>query len=140
MPKSPAGFDPVEGQDLAGGLTVPSLIEYVPFPTDEGPVILSSDNIPEGHLSRTAEAHLEWVRRKTQRWQAVAAGAVAGGVAIMFEQKDRRPGIAQQLLVRGLQGSWNAYSDMFGLSIPHGDVLVFCGRYIFATSCSSLSY
>lgn len=27
--------------------------------------------------------------------------------------------------VRGLQGSYNAFSDRHGIHIPHGDVLVF---------------
>lgn len=134
MPLSPGGLDVMDVQDLASGLTVPSIVDYTPSPVEDNLTVILADDIPPGHLSRAAEAHLEWVRRKTQRWQAVVAGGIAGGVAIMFEQKDRRPGIASQLLVRGLQGFWNAYSGMYGLTIPHGDVLVFCGRFVCLTS------
>lgn len=51
-------------------------------------------------LSLSAQVHQQWVRKKTRRWHAVVAGAVAGGVAIMFEKRSRRLIIAQQLFVR----------------------------------------
>lgn len=43
-----------------------------------------------------------WVRKKTRRWHAVVAGAIAGGLAILFERSKggRRTVIAQQLFVR----------------------------------------
>lgn len=59
------------------------------------------------------------------------AGALAGGIAITFEKKNRRLGVAQQMFVRGLQGSWNAYSTRRGFSFPHGDVAVFSLRLVF---------
>lgn len=95
-------------------------------------------------LSLSAQAHQEWLRKKTHRWHAVIAGAVAGAVAITFEKRSRRVNIAQQLFVRsvsvrrciacvmyaepscsGLQGSFNAFTSKRGIHIPHGDVLLF---------------
>lgn len=53
-----------------------------------------------GRLSFRAQAHETWVRKKTRRWHAVVAGAVAGGIGIMFEKRSRRIAIGQQLFVR----------------------------------------
>jgi hypothetical protein len=54
----------------------------------------------EARLSTSAQVHQNWVRRKTRRWHAVLAGAIAGVVAISFEKRSRRNVIAQQLFVR----------------------------------------
>jgi hypothetical protein len=62
------------------------------------------------------------------------AGAVAGGVSISLESPSRRKVIAQQLFVRGLQGSYNAYSEKRGFRVPHGDVLVF------VLACAQIMY
>lgn len=51
-------------------------------------------------LSVQAQAHQEWVRKRTKRWHAIFAGAVAGGLGLLFEKKRRRIPIAQQLFVR----------------------------------------
>ena len=51
-------------------------------------------------LSVSAQAHHVWVRKRTRRWYAVFAGAVAGAIAITFEKRNRRLGIAQQMFVR----------------------------------------
>ncbi|KAH0840380.1 hypothetical protein J3R83DRAFT_1411 [Lanmaoa asiatica] len=86
-------------------------------------------------LSLSAQAHQQWVRKKTRRWHAVIAGAIAGGVAIMFEKRSRRLIISQQLFVRGLQGSYNAFTSKRGIHIPHGDVLLFslcCIQIVYA--------
>ncbi|KAI0355445.1 hypothetical protein OH77DRAFT_1403225 [Trametes cingulata] len=86
-------------------------------------------------LSASAQAHQVWVRKRTRRWYSAFAGSVAGAVAIMFEKQSRRTGIAQQMFVRGLQGSFNALSDKHGFKIPHGDVIVFtlcCGQIMYA--------
>ncbi|KAH7922062.1 hypothetical protein BV22DRAFT_1071135 [Leucogyrophana mollusca] len=80
----------------------------------------------DARLSLSAQAHQVWVRKKTRRWHAVLAGAIAGGLAVMFEKRSRRVVIGQQLFVRGLQGSYNAFTTKRGLHVPHGDVLVFC--------------
>ncbi|KAF9226931.1 hypothetical protein BS17DRAFT_776359 [Gyrodon lividus] len=77
-------------------------------------------------LSLSAQAHQQWVRKKTRRWHAVLAGAIAGSVAVMFEKRTRRVTIAQQIFVRGLQGSYNAFTSKRGIHLPNGDVLLFC--------------
>lgn len=51
-------------------------------------------------LSLSAQAQLVLVRKKTRRWHAALAGALAGGIAIMFEKRGRRGVIAQQMFVR----------------------------------------
>lgn len=53
-----------------------------------------------GRLSFRAQAHETWARKKARRWHAVVAGAVAGGLGIMFEKRSRRVAISQQLFVR----------------------------------------
>ncbi|KAH9056355.1 hypothetical protein EDB87DRAFT_1637449 [Lactarius vividus] len=88
----------------------------------------------EARLSFVAQAHQTWLRRRSARWHSIVAGAVAGGIAISFENPSRRGGIAQQLFVRGLQGSYNAYSEKHGFRVPHGDVLVF------ALACAQIMY
>ena len=76
-------------------------------------------------LSLSAHAQLVLTRKKTRRWHAAMAGAIAGGLAIMCENKNRRNVIAQQLFVRGLQGSYNSVSERTGFRIPHGEVILF---------------
>ncbi|CAL1717475.1 unnamed protein product [Somion occarium] len=79
----------------------------------------------QARLSSSAQAHQVWVRKRTRRWYSVFAGAMAGGISILFEKRSNRLGIAQQMFVRGLQGSYNAFSTKRGIKIPHGDVIVF---------------
>ncbi|KAG5651486.1 hypothetical protein H0H81_008486 [Sphagnurus paluster] len=86
-------------------------------------------------LSLSAHAQLALIRKKTRRWHAALAGAIAGGLAIMWEKRSRRGVIAQQMFVRGLQGSYNAYTTKRNIKVPHGDVLVFslaCGQILYA--------
>ncbi|TCD63219.1 hypothetical protein EIP91_005831 [Steccherinum ochraceum] len=85
-------------------------------------------------LSTSAQAHQDWLHKKTRRWYSIVAGAIAGGIAIRCESADRRMGIAQQLFVRGLQGAFNTVSDKFNFSLPHGDVIVF------ALCCAQIMY
>jgi hypothetical protein len=84
----------------------------------------------DARLSVSAQAHQTWVRKRTRRWHAAIAGAVAAGVAVMCEKRARRLVIAQQLFVRGLQGSWNAFSARNNIRVPYGDVLVFSLAYV----------
>ncbi|KAH9833869.1 uncharacterized protein C8Q71DRAFT_179302 [Rhodofomes roseus] len=89
----------------------------------------------QARLSTSAQAHQVWVHKRTRRWYSVLAGSAAGAIAVCFEKKSRRVAIAQQMFVRGLQGSFNAFSEKHGVSIPHGDVLVFglcCGQIMYA--------
>ena len=74
---------------------------------EKGKVIVGGENrtltmVPKvkTRLSAQAVAHEIWVRKKGRRWHAFLAGALAGGVAILFETKTRRVGIAQQMFVR----------------------------------------
>lgn len=51
-------------------------------------------------LSLSAQAQLIFLRKRTRRWHAALAGALASGMAIMWEKRSRRGIIAQQLFVR----------------------------------------
>jgi len=56
-------------------------------------------------------------------------------LAITWEKKGRKGIISQQMFVRGLQGSYNAFTTKRGLHVPHGDVLIFslaCGQILYA--------
>ncbi|KAL4081300.1 hypothetical protein V8B97DRAFT_1921726 [Scleroderma yunnanense] len=77
-------------------------------------------------LSLSVHAQQVWVRKKTRRWHAALAGAIAGSLAVMFEKRSRRAAIAQQMFVRGLQGSYNAFTSKSGFHLPHGEAILFC--------------
>ncbi|KAJ7512880.1 hypothetical protein B0H11DRAFT_1947807 [Mycena galericulata] len=86
-------------------------------------------------LSLSAHAHMLLVRKRTRRWHAALAGAISGSLAILWEKRNRRGIIAQQMFVRGLQGTYNSYSDKYGIHIPYGAVMVFsiaCGQILYA--------
>ncbi|KAJ6495454.1 hypothetical protein C8R45DRAFT_1095086 [Mycena sanguinolenta] len=86
-------------------------------------------------LSLSAHAQMAIVRKRTRRWHSALAGAIAGSLAILWEKRSRRVVIAQQMFVRGLQGTYNSYSDKHGIHIPYGSVLVFavaCGQIMYA--------
>ncbi|KAF7360547.1 hypothetical protein MVEN_00785800 [Mycena venus] len=117
-----------------------------PFADGDGKSTLS-DSSPESgfatpglqrrapRLSLSAHAHMVLVRKRTRRWHSALAGAVSGGLAILWEKRSRRAVIAQQVFVRGLQGSYNSYSEKLGFSIPYGAVIVFslaCGQIMYA--------
>lgn len=55
---------------------------------------------PTPRLALSDRAQRMVVRKKTRRWHAIVAGAVAGGAAILFETKGRRATIGQQMFVR----------------------------------------
>ncbi|KAI0722482.1 hypothetical protein C8Q76DRAFT_615216 [Earliella scabrosa] len=99
-----------------------------------GPPIDRTRPSRQARLSASAQAHQVWVRKKTRWWYSACAGSIAGAIAILFEKRSRQVGIAQQMFVRGLQGSFNAMSDKHGFKIPHGDVLIFtlcCGQIMY---------
>ncbi|KAG6328872.1 hypothetical protein ID866_10217 [Astraeus odoratus] len=110
--------------------TPPPKLPPTPFEDSED----ESDPIEQGivtasrqvRLSLSAHAHQVWVRKRTRRWHAALAGAVAGCIAVMFEKQSRRVAIAQQMFVRGLQGSYNVFTSKNGFHLPHGEVLLFC--------------
>ncbi|KAJ7167441.1 hypothetical protein C8R43DRAFT_1121852 [Mycena crocata] len=95
----------------------------------------SSDSGRTPRLSHTAHAQIVLTRQQTRRWHSALAGAVSGGLAILWEKPSRRSVIAQQVFVRGLQGTWDLYLEKWGISIPHGAVIVFslsCGQIMYA--------
>ena len=83
---------PFVDDDLESGPTAehPSTTLHVPIPTSKR----------KARLSLSASAQLTLIRKKTRRWHAALAGALAGGIAIMWEKRARRRDIAQQLFVR----------------------------------------
>ncbi|KAJ7315022.1 hypothetical protein DFH08DRAFT_894484 [Mycena albidolilacea] len=89
----------------------------------------------EARLSLSAHAHMALVRKRTRRWHSGLAGGIAGALAILWEKQSRRVVIAQQMFVRGLQGTYNSYSDKYGIHVPYGAVMVFavaCGQIMYA--------
>ncbi|KAJ6588659.1 hypothetical protein B0H19DRAFT_1100514 [Mycena capillaripes] len=85
-------------------------------------------------LSFRAQAQMVLDRKRTRRWHSALAGAISGGLAIIWEKRSRRVVIAQQVFVRGLQGSYNSYSEQLGIHIPYGAVIVFslaCGQIMY---------
>ncbi|EMD40278.1 hypothetical protein CERSUDRAFT_79950 [Gelatoporia subvermispora B] len=118
-----------------------------PFHEDDNPLVEDDSEVDSpgldaslaqgsrhARLSMSAQAHQVWVRKRTRRWYSVLAGAMAGGIAIMFEKRSRRVAIGQQMFVRGLQGTYNAFSVKRGFKIPHGDVILFslcCGQIMY---------
>ncbi|KAJ7496788.1 hypothetical protein FB451DRAFT_1208789 [Mycena latifolia] len=90
---------------------------------------------PSPRLSLSAHAHMVHVRQRARRWHSALAGVISGGFAIFWEKPSRRAVIAQQVFVRGLQGTYNSLSDKWGISIPYGAVIVFslaCGQIMYA--------
>ncbi|KAJ7913851.1 hypothetical protein B0H13DRAFT_458894 [Mycena leptocephala] len=86
-------------------------------------------------LSLSAHAQMALVRKRTRRWHSALAGAIAGSLAILWEKRTRRGVIAQQMFVRGLQGTYNSYSEKHGIHVPYGPVMVFafaCGQIMYA--------
>ncbi|KAI0782562.1 hypothetical protein C8Q75DRAFT_727422 [Abortiporus biennis] len=126
----------LRAQLLNSNLSSSSRPSNTPFDEDLEEGVTDEKLLSERHgrLSASGEAHQVWVRKKTRRWYAIFAGAFAGAIAISFERKDHRVGIAQQMFVRGLQGTYNAFSQKHGISIPHGDVMVF------ALCCAQIMY
>ncbi|KIM77310.1 hypothetical protein PILCRDRAFT_622510 [Piloderma croceum F 1598] len=126
LPTPTTPFDDTSALEMGPLTSIPSPLSA----TEEVPLAQR-----RGRLSLTAQAHQVWVRKKTRRWHSVFAGSVAGALAIMFEKNENRTGIAQQLFVRGLQGSYNAFSSKHGIHFPRGEVVVFsvcCAQIMYA--------
>jgi hypothetical protein len=71
---------------------------------------------------------------RSRVWHAYVAGAISG-LAIMVEKKDSRISLAQQLLVRGLEGTYNSAHSKGLINIPNGAVISFglaCGQIMYA--------
>ncbi|KAF7304701.1 Sulfate permease [Mycena kentingensis (nom. inval.)] len=128
----PRGFDSTfEDDDEDEALELPRIVSY-PASGAETPHLHRRRS---ARLSLSASAHMALVRKKTRRWHAALAGGIAGGLAILWEKRSRRVIFAQQLFVRGLQGSYNAFSERHGITIPYGSILLFaaaCGQIMYA--------
>jgi len=62
--------------------------------------IVVPTNRRKARLSLSARTQLILIRKRTRRWHAALAGAIAGALAIVWEKRTRRGLIAQQLFVR----------------------------------------
>ncbi|KAJ3160134.1 hypothetical protein HDU86_000970 [Geranomyces michiganensis] len=62
------------------------------------------------------------------------AGAVAGGVSILFETKETRVAIAQQFAVRAMQAGYGALKQRGVVNFRHGD------GALFMLACASIMY
>ncbi|KAI5993509.1 hypothetical protein EDD15DRAFT_2135963, partial [Pisolithus albus] len=111
-------------------ILLPQPSEPPPFPfgdsEDESEPVTPDPIIPSSsqrrvRFSLSAHALEVWVRKRTHRWHAALAGALAGSLAIMFEKPSRRIAIAQQLFE-----PVNAFTSKNGFHIPHGEALLFC--------------
>ena len=81
-----------------------------PFADDDddielGPPRPVGKRVRKLRLSVSGKARQAWTEKRTRAWFSVAAGATAGGVAIMFEKQSRRTGIGQQMFVRSVQSA-----------------------------------
>ncbi|MCO5589663.1 hypothetical protein L7F22_043631 [Adiantum nelumboides] len=85
--------------------------------------------------AKSKQKHRAFMRDPRSRvWHAYVAGAVSG-LAILAERKESRISLAQQLVVRGLEGTYNSAHSKGLISIPNGAVLTFglaCGQIMYA--------
>lgn len=94
-------------------------IESHPFIPDDDEDIALDPPRPIGkrvrrlRLSASGRARHEWTKKRTKAWFSVVAGAVAGGVAIMFERSSRRVAIGQQMFVRSVKSTITLMSRVF---------------------------
>ncbi|SPO21849.1 uncharacterized protein UTRI_01342_B [Ustilago trichophora] len=71
---------------------------------------------------------------RSKVWHAYVAGAVSA-LAVLVEDHDTRVSLAQQLFVRGLEGSYNVAHERGLVNIPYGAVITFgiaCGQIMWA--------
>lgn len=86
-------------------------IESQPFYSDDDEDIELDPPRPVGkrvrqlRLSASGRARHQWAKKRARVWFSVVAGAIAGGVAIMFERRSRRVAIGQQMFVRSVKST-----------------------------------
>ncbi|KAJ7063088.1 hypothetical protein C8F01DRAFT_1131481 [Mycena amicta] len=120
-----SAFEDDEDED---DIELPRIVSYPATPTN-------AHRKRSARLSLSASAQMALVRKRTRRWHSALAGGIAGMLAILWEKRSRRIIIAQQLFVRGLQGTYNAFSEKNGISVPYGAVIIFtiaCGQIMYA--------
>ncbi|KAE9408221.1 hypothetical protein BT96DRAFT_27185 [Gymnopus androsaceus JB14] len=133
----PSAFDEEDDEEEAKD-SLPETVFDVsipPTPVNPSNPVMSHQRRRTERFSLSTQAQRILIRKKTKRWHAALAGAIAGGLGVLWETRGRRVTIAQQMFVRGLQGSYNLFSDKHNFHIPHGDVLVFslvCGQILYA--------
>ncbi|KAJ3750554.1 hypothetical protein DFH05DRAFT_1467697 [Lentinula detonsa] len=131
----PSAFDDEDDETEALPRTVFDVtVPPTPAPGNAQTPVMSPRRQRMERLSLSTQAQRILIRKKTKRWHAALAGAIAGGLGVLWETRGRRVTIAQQLFVRGLQGTYNLYSSKYNIHIPHGDVLVFslvCGQILY---------
>ncbi|KAF8341270.1 uncharacterized protein EI90DRAFT_3033306 [Cantharellus anzutake] len=89
---------------------------------------------PRKKTSLSLTGKFNYSRIHVARWHAFAAGAFAG-FSVLFQKGEQRTMVAQQMFVRGLQGSWNAWSPRWGIHVPYGTFVVFglcCGQIMYS--------
>ncbi|KAI3480661.1 hypothetical protein L1887_57138 [Cichorium endivia] len=64
---------------------------------------------------------------RSKVWHAYVAGAISA-LAVLVETPDNRIALAQQLFVRGLEGSYNVSHERGLINIPYGAVITFGAR------------
>ncbi|EPQ31596.1 uncharacterized protein PFL1_00929 [Pseudozyma flocculosa PF-1] len=119
-----------------------SLRLLTPMPVDSGTATPRSGRAAlEGKTdSEKAHERSKQKRRAFMRdprskvWHAYLAGAVSA-LAVLVETPANRIALAQQLFVRGLEGSYNVAHSKGLVNVPHGAVLCFglaCGQIMHA--------
>ncbi|KAJ7211172.1 hypothetical protein GGX14DRAFT_623662 [Mycena pura] len=126
-----SAFDEEDDDDT---IELPRIVSY-PNSGSATPSVFNHRRRRSARLSLSAHAQMALIRKRTRRWHAALAGAIAGSLAILWEKQSRRAIIGQQMFVRGLQGTYNSYSEKHGIRVPYGPVLVFalaCGQIMYA--------
>ncbi|CAO1623830.1 unnamed protein product [Parajaminaea phylloscopi] len=149
---------PHRSQSVPGGSTTSQLDSQSHSPDNSGAENLASDNGHRGPPSgvqtprsgyhqlagksdeERAKVKAQQKRRafmkdpRSKVWHAYVAGAVSA-FAVLVETKDNRISLAQQLFVRGAEGTYNVAHAKGLINIPHGAVLAFglaCGQIMYA--------
>ena len=71
---------------------------------------------------------------RSKVWHAYVAGAISA-LAVLVETRDNRVSLAQQLFVRGLEGSYSVAHERGLINVPYGAVITFglaCGQIMWA--------
>ena len=113
---------------------------HSPFDDDDEDIELGSPRpadrrVRQLRLSVSGSARQAWTEKRTRAWFSVVAGAIGGGVAIMFEKRSRRIAIGQQMFVRSAEAIEipTAWYSLFDIQRTSGVVQWF-GRQVWVRS------